>query len=116
MWAGRAHRWLLTTVAVAAISAAAVVHIAQRVRYRVAVTAAGQAGAASVRRARAQLHRLGLASARGHLFPPTHATATDVAQPAHAATQVLVLGPLVACTATAHEVTAHRPPIARAAC
>ncbi len=133
----------------AAIGAPSVVHVGQRVRYRVTVTAGGKAGADSVRlcsRPPASLIAVrapgtfsyrgrrcataghlgagrsltftvsGLASARGLVFPVGIATATGVTRPVHAATRVVVLGPLVACAATAHDVTRHRPPIARAAC
>jgi choice-of-anchor A domain-containing protein len=133
----------------AAIGAPAVVHVAQRVRYRVTVRGGGKAGADSVRlctRPPATLIAVhapgtigyrgalcvttghlaagrslsfavsGLASARGHLFPTAKATATDVARPARASTRVLVLGPRVACAATARSAAAPGPPTARAAC
>ncbi|MGZ4165458.1 MAG: collagen-binding domain-containing protein [Solirubrobacteraceae bacterium] len=136
------------TAALAAhVAAPPVVHVTQRLRYRVSVTPRGKAGAASVRlctKAPASLLAVrapgtvifngqrcrtaaflaagrtlsftvsGLASARGHVFPFARATAVDVV-PARAATRVLVLGPLVACTA-AHLAARHRPPTARAAC
>ena len=133
----------------AAIGAPAVVHVGQRVRYRVTVTGGGKAGADSVRlctRPPATLIAVrapgtvgyrgarcvttghlaagaslsfavsGLASARGHMFPFATATATDVARPAHASTRVVVLGPVVACSAIARAATRHQPPPAHIAC
>jgi choice-of-anchor A domain-containing protein len=133
----------------ATIGAPAVVHVGQRVRYRMTVTGGGKAGADSVRlctRPPATLIAVrapgtvgyrgarcvttghlgagrslsfavsGLASARGHLFPFATATATDVARPARASTRVVVLGPVVACAATARAATRHQPPPAHIAC
>ena len=132
----------------AGISAPPVVHVGQRLRYRVTV-ASGTTGAHTVRlctRTPATLIAVrapgtfayhgrrcttaahlgagrslsftvsGLASARGHVFPSTTATAVDAARPVGASTHVVVLGPVVACTATARRAMTARPPRARAAC
>ena len=55
----------------------------------------------------------GLASARGHVFPSTSATAVDAARPAHASTRVVVLGPVLACSAIARRATTPGAPRAR---
>ncbi|HEY6525778.1 MAG TPA: collagen-binding domain-containing protein [Solirubrobacteraceae bacterium] len=132
----------------AGISAPPLVHVGQRLRYRVTVTS-GTTGAHAVRlctktpatliavhapgtfayhgrRCATAAHLgagrslsftvSGLASARGHVFPSTTATAVDAARPAGASTHVVVLGPVVACTATARRAMTARRPRARAAC
>ena len=131
------------------ITAPPVVHVGQRLRYRVSVTRAARGRrtpcdcAPGTRATLIAVHApgtfayhgrrcataghlgagrsfsftvSGLASARGHVFPSTTATAVDVARPVRASTHVVVLGPVVACTATARRATAAKPPRARAAC
>ena len=132
----------------AGISAPPVVHVGQRLRYRVTVTS-GTTSAHAVRlctKTPATLIAVrapgtfayrglrcatadhlgagrslaftvsGLASARGHVFPSTSATAVDAARPAHASTRVVVLGPVLACSAIARRATTPGAPRARAAC
>ncbi len=132
----------------AGISAPPLVHVGQRLRYRVTVTS-GTTSAHAVRlctKTPATLIAVrapgtfayrglrcattdhlgagrsfgftvsGLASARGHVFPSTSATAVDAARPAHASTRVVVLGPVLACSAIARRATTPGAPRARAAC
>jgi hypothetical protein len=134
------------TAILARVQAPSVVHVTQRLHYRVSVTPRGKVGSTSVRlctkppstliavrapgtiafhglRCRTTAHLAagrtlsfsvsGLASARGHVFPTALATSID-ATPAHAATRVVVLGPLVACPASVR--AGRTPPTARAAC
>jgi hypothetical protein len=57
-----------------------------------------------------------LASAPRRLSPAAAATATDITRPLRAATRIRVLGPLVACSATARSTDRTQPPPARIAC